>query len=134
MGAWDATSFGNDTANDWACDLEDHDDLSFLESTLQVVLDAGDDYLDSDAACEAIAAAEVVAFLRGHAAPVDAYTEKIAEWVTAHALEAPDSLVKMSLDALDRIQRPPSELPELWEEDPEWIAAMDDLRKRLKMG
>jgi hypothetical protein len=50
MGAWDATSFGNDTANDWAYDLEECDDLSHIEATLQEVLDTGDDFLDSDAA------------------------------------------------------------------------------------
>ena len=78
MGAWDATSFGNDTANDWAYDLEKCDDLSYIESTLQEVLDTGDDYLDSDPASEAIAAAEVLAWLRGRPMPVDAFTKKIA--------------------------------------------------------
>lgn len=134
MGAWDATSFGNDTANDWAYGLEDYDDLSFIEAALQEVIGTGDDYLDSDPACEAIAAAEVLAALRGHPPVTNAYTEKVAEWVAAHAIEVPDSLVKMSLEALDRIQRAPSELPDLWDDAPDWLAAMADLRKRLTMG
>jgi hypothetical protein len=134
MGAWDATSFGNDTANDWAYDLKDHDDLTLIEATLQSVIETGDDYLDSNPACKAIAAAEVIAALRGHPPSANAYTKKVAEWVTAHPQEVPESLVRMSLEALDRIQREPSELPDLWEDDPDWLAAMADLRKRLAMG
>ena len=42
------------------------------------MLDTGDDYLDSDVAVEAIAAAEVLAWLRGRPTPVNAYTEKVA--------------------------------------------------------
>ncbi len=131
MGAWDATSFGNDTANDWAYDLEQHNDLSYIETTLQQVLDAGDDYLDSDPAVQAIAAAEVLAWLRGRPTPVDAYTEKIATWIAAHPIQPPAALLQKALAVLDRIQHGSSELPELWEDDPEWIAAMDDLRTRL---
>jgi hypothetical protein len=132
MGAWDATSFGNDTANDWAYDLEECADLSYIEATLQQVLDAGDDYLDADIATEAIAAAEVLAWLRGRPTPVDAYTEKIADWVSAHPIEPPATIIEKALSVLDRIRSEGSELPELWEDDPEWIAAMDDLRDRLR--
>lgn len=131
MGAWDATSFGNDTANDWAYDLEECADLSYIEATLQQVLDAGDDYLDADIATEAIAAAEVLAWLRGRPTPVDAYTEKIADWVSAHPIEPPAVLIQKALLALDRVQQEPSELPELWEGDPDWTAAIADLRSRL---
>ena len=132
MGAWDATSFGNDAACDWVGDLESYEDLSFVQETLQAVLGAGDDYIECDTACEAIAAAEVVAALRGYPAADGA--DDINEWLASRELEASDGLVRKALDALDRIQREPSELPELWEDDPDWKAAMADLRKRLKMG
>lgn len=46
MGAWDATSFRNDTATDWAYDLETYNDLSYIDATLQRILDAGDSYID----------------------------------------------------------------------------------------
>ena len=131
MGAWDATSFGNDTANDWAYDLEECNDFSHIEATLQKVLDTGDDYLDSDAAVEGIAAAEVLAWLRGRPTPVNAYTEKIASWVAAHPIQPPPAMLQKALSVLDRIQRQPSELPELWEGDPDWTASMADLHKRL---
>jgi hypothetical protein len=128
MGAWDATSFGNDTANDWAYDLEECDDLSYIEATLQKVLDTGD---DSDAAVQGIAAAEVLAWLRGRPTPVNAYTEKIAAWVAAHPIQPPPAILHKALSALDRIHRQPSELPELWEGNPDWTASVADLRKRL---
>ncbi len=131
MGAWDATSFGNDTANDWAYALEECDDLSYIESTLQKVLDIGDDYLDSDDAVEAIAAAEVLAWLLGRPTPVDGYTEKVAAWVTAHPIQPPPAITQKALSAPDRVQRQPSELPELWEGDTDWAAALADLRTRL---
>ncbi len=131
MGAWDATSFGNDTANDWAYGLEECDDLSYIKSAVQRVLEVGDDYLDSDEAVEAIAAAEVLAWLRGRSLPVNAYTKKVAEWVAAHPIQPPPEMIQRAISALDRIERQPSELPKLWGDSPEWKASMADLRDRL---
>ncbi|WP_050030532.1 DUF4259 domain-containing protein [Verrucomicrobium sp. BvORR034] len=131
MGAWDATSFGNDTANDWAYDLEECDDLSHIESAFQKVIDVEGDYLDSNEAEKAIAAAEVLAWLRGRPSPVDAYTEKIEAWVAAHPLQPSSALIAEALSVLDRIQRPPSELLELWDDSADWKDAMADLRLRL---
>lgn len=131
MGAWDATSFGNDTANDWAYDLEKSSDLTYIDRTLQKVLDAGDDYIEGPDAEEAIAAAEVLAWLRGRPTPVNAYTEKIAEWVAAHPIQPPAAITQKALSVIERIERQPSELPELWEGDSDWAASISDLRNRL---
>ena len=54
MGTWSHESFGNDTANDWAYELEDATDFSVIEAALQVALDEGDEYLDADLAMEAM--------------------------------------------------------------------------------
>src|SRR4051812_34261367 len=105
MGAWDATSFGNDHANDWAYDLEKANDLSYIDATLKKILDAGDDYIEAPDAEEAIAAAEVVAWLRGRPTPVNAYTEKIAEWVAAHPNLPLTAITQKALSAIDRVQR-----------------------------
>lgn len=131
MGTWDATSFGNDAANDWAYDLKKHKDLSHIERSLQHVLDVGDDYLDPDVAVEAVAAAEVLAWLRGKPTAANAYTEKIAKWVSAHPIEPSAAILQKALSVLERIQQESSELAELWEDDPEWTAAMTDLQDRL---
>ena len=134
MGAWDATSFGNDTANDWAYGLEKSHDLSYIDSTLQRILDAGDDYIEGPDAEEAIAAAEVLAWLLGRPTPVNAYTRKVAEWVAAHPIRPTAALIEKALAALDRIKGESSELPELWKDSASsagWAASMSDLRARL---
>jgi hypothetical protein len=131
MGAWDTSSFGNDTANDWAYGLDDCSDLSLIESTLRKVVDAGDEYIEAPDDEEAIAAAEVLAWLRGNRAPVNAYTEKIASWVNAHPIAPPPPVIELAVTVIDRLQREPSELIELWADDSEWQAALADLRARL---
>jgi hypothetical protein len=131
MGAWDATSFGNDTANDWAYGLEKTRDLSYIDKALQKVLDTGGDYLEAPEAEEAIAAAEVLAWLHGRPTPVNSFTEKIQAWAAANPLAPPAGLTQKALSVLDRIQREPSELMELWEDDAGWDNALADLRVRL---
>ncbi len=66
MGAWGELAFDNDTANDWAYYLEDVDDLSLVESALSEVEEIGDEYLDQDVACNALAACETLARLQGN--------------------------------------------------------------------
>lgn len=131
MGAWDATSFGNDTANDWVYGLEECNDLSLVESTLQKIIDAGDDYIEASDAEEAIAAAEVLAALLGHPPELNAYTENVSAWVSAHPITPPAELVQKALRALNRIQSEPSELLELWEDAVEWQEAVQELVGRL---
>jgi hypothetical protein len=131
MGAWDASSFGNDTANDWAYELDECSDLSLIESTLRRVADAGGEYIETSDGEEAIAAAEVLAWLRGNRAPMSAYTEKIATWVDAHPIAPPSALVELAVAVLSRIQREPSELMELWAGNSEWQSAMAGLEARL---
>ncbi len=131
MGAWDATSFGNDTANDWAYELEECSNLAHIEATLRKILEQGEHYIEAPDSEEAIAAAEVLAWLCGKPSPVNAYTEKVAEWVAAHPQEPSAELKQDALSVLDRIKRAPSELAELWEDDPAWAASLADLRSRL---
>jgi len=131
MGAWDATSFGNDKANDWAYGLDGSSDLSYIEAALQNILDQGDEYIETPDSEEGIAAAEVVAWLLGRPSPVNAFTQKIADWVAAHPIKPPQSTTDKALAVLTRIQREPSELKDLWEHDPDWIAAISDLQQRL---
>jgi len=81
MGAWSHESFGNDDACDWVAQLEECNDLSFVESTLDALLAVGDDYLEAPEASQAIAAAEVVARLRGNLGTQDAYSKDVDAWV-----------------------------------------------------
>lgn len=113
MGAWDVDTFDNDTACDWTYQLEEHDDTGLVADTLARVLTVGNDYLDADAACEGLAAAEVVARLRGNWGVRNPYTETVDNWVEMHPGAPTETLVAQALAAIDRIMTPPSELLEL---------------------
>ena len=135
MGAWDHTTFGNDDACDWGGDLSTAEDLSFVEDTLDTVITAGEEYLESPEACQAIAAAEVVARLQGHFGIRDAYTEKVDEWVEAHPRAVPPELAQKAHAALNRILTRPSELLELWEESDHfelWKESIRELKGRIQ--
>ncbi len=98
MGAWDATSFGNDTANDWAYGLAKRHNLSYIDSTFQRILSAGEDYIDGSDAEEAIAAAGF-----SHGCSEDEDWRSIQE--TLHLVSIPgmrDSIRRGMAEPLDR--------------------------------
>lgn len=132
MGAWDAYTFGNDAACDWAFGLDDVNDLSLVHETFEAVLNA-DDFLDSDIACEGLAACEVVARLKGNWGVRNSYSEDVDKWVIAHPIKPPETLVKTALAVIDRVLAANSELREIWEDAnaTEWLAAVADLRERV---
>jgi len=134
MGAWGALAFDNDAANDWAYDLEELDDLSLVTSALAEVEEVGEEYLDSDVACNALAACEVLARLQGNAGYKNAYTEKVDLWVAANPLAATPELLKRAEAVIDRILGEQSELRDLWDEvnDGTWREAVEDLRRRMR--
>lgn len=132
MGAWAEDSFGNDTACDWAYKLEDADDLSIVITALQAIVDE-ESYLESDLACEAIAACEVVARLKGNWGIRNPYSETVDKWVESHPISPTHEVVALSEQALERILGKQSELRELWDEtgDDAWRNAVEDLRRRI---
>lgn len=135
MGAWGELAFDNDTAGDWAFQLDEVDDLSLVEAAFDEVEEAGEEYLDQDAACNALAACEVIARLQGNPGYTNSYTETVDNWVAAHKLKPSAALLKRASAAIDRILGEDSELRDLWEEDEgeaeKWRAAVEDLRRRL---
>ena len=114
MGAWSAEPFGNDTAADWAWELEESSDWTVVAQTLQAALSA-DEPIDSDIATTAIAAAEVVAHGLGRPTQDDPYTEAIDQFVGGAPAPSPE-LVELALSGLAAATRPTSELTELWAE------------------
>ena len=134
MGAWGPLTFDNDTACDWSYDLENTDDLSLVESAFaEVEQTTPADHLDQDLACNALAACEVLARLRGHPGYNNAYTEAVDRWVAAHKLPPSSDLLARAAAVIDRILADNSELRDLWSEtgDTEWHDAVQDLRRRL---
>ncbi|CAN1213431.1 DUF4259 domain-containing protein [Tumidithrix helvetica PCC 7403] len=135
MGAWDTDPFGNDTAGDWTYDLEETEDLSLIKSTIQNLLDIGEDYLDASDAEEVIAAADTLARLKGNFYIRNAYTRIVDEWVAKYKLVPPQHLIDSAVQAIARILTPPSELFELWQETEDfeaWRNHLEELKQRLQ--
>ncbi|MDX1486066.1 MAG: DUF4259 domain-containing protein [Alphaproteobacteria bacterium] len=125
MGAWDVGSFENDTALDFVAEVEGTDDLLAAFAALG----PGDLSADADQACEAIAAADLVAAMMGRPAPD--IPRGVADRVVAFG-PAGDELIAAAVGAVRHV-RANSELAELWAEaeDEDWPGAIDDLLQRL---
>ena len=128
MGTWSHEPFGNDTANDWADDLESQKDFSFIEETLQRVLDNGDEYLEADLAVEGVAAIEVLAKAVGRGTQADAYTEKVDAWLKSISARPTQELLSKAKAALARILGDNSELKELWQDSDDFESWESSLR------
>lgn len=133
MGAWGKGALDNDTACDWAADFAEGDDVSPVREALARVVEVGDEDLDSDVACKALAACEVVARLKGGWGVRNAYTRNMDSWVESHQGLSGEVPPAVAIAAIDRILSPPSELLELWEEvdASEWRESVLDLRARI---
>ncbi|WMJ75294.1 DUF4259 domain-containing protein [Cytophagaceae bacterium ABcell3] len=131
MGAWSEKNFGNDSALDWVNEFLESPSIDFVQDTLQQVIE-NDDYIEVDEATSALAAAEVVAALKGK--PSSDFPKEIHDNLAS--LSQPDGLDKLAVQAVNKVISG-SELQELWEgdgsiPDPEWRAAINDLLNRLK--
>lgn len=134
MGAWGTGSFDNDDACDWSYGLEEVDDLSLVTDTLAEVLETADELVEANLGCEALAACEVLARLKGNWGPQNAYTEPVDQWVKAHPFAVPPGVIESAVSVINRILAPQSELFDLWEEagDVEWRQSVEDLLTRLR--
>ena len=132
MGAWGVLAFDNDDACDWASALDAAHGLSLVVSAFAEV-DAASDYLEAPAACNALAACEVLARLQGNPGYQNSYTENVDRWVVKHPTRPPAELLARASATIDRILGDDSELRQLWEEGnaSEWLAAVEDLRVRM---
>lgn len=151
MGAWDAGSFQNDTALDWAGDLSERGDLASIRTALIRVVEKRqseqpslvgrligrrpvEPYLEARVACQGLAAAEIVAFWLGH--PDQHFPDYLKEWARLHADACSPEFVTLARKAVSTIKTK-SELKDLWEEGdgivaPQWHAAIADLEQRLQ--
>jgi Domain of unknown function (DUF4259) len=132
--AWGTASFENDPASDWFLLVEEAVmPGAVIASALDTAL-ADADYLGLDAACEAIAAAELSASCAGHAP--DRLPDQVRHWVNGHPHLPHDSEIDQAILAVQRV-RAESELRELWDEDVDgreakWLGEIDDLIARLR--
>ena len=136
MGAWGVGVFENDAAGDWVWDLvKAEDGLNFLKETFDGIDDefAEEDYIESG--CEALAAAEVVAALKGKPVAGIEKEEELDNWLKRKP-EPPTELVQQAVRAVELTMGEKSEQRELWEETGEdyetWKQQCNDLIARLK--
>lgn len=135
MGAWDTASFANDSASDWLAELLEGGDLGMIDEAIDAVLGWGEDFLEASMAEEAIAAAEVTAWLHGRPGPTSEETEGLEGWVEDQEVEDDDGRVRRAIRAIDRVFNRPSELRETWEEAADfedWRKALTHLKDRLR--
>lgn len=133
MGTWGYGCFENDDALDWVSnELEGADDIAVVADALQKV--AGweeDEYLELPEAAAALAGAEVLAALLGHASPN--LPPEVKAWVEDHPADDAEALVPTALRAIDRVGRN-SEMQGNWlapDGDAKWSAVLSGLRARL---
>ena len=132
MGAWGPEPFENDSALDWASDLEGAT-LDTVRDALSEVLSAKG-YIEVDEASAAVAAAELVAAALGQGGTT--LPEDVAGWLQHEKAHVTTSDVTLALEALDRVLAG-SELQQLWDEgglDNPWRSRILELRRRLEQA
>jgi hypothetical protein len=151
MGAWDAGSFQNDWALDWAGDLSESGDPAAVRTALVRVFEERrperpsfigrlmgrrviEPCLEARIACQGLAAAEIVAFWLGK--PDGHFPDYLRNWATRHSAAFSPEFVTLARQAVSSIKTK-SELKDLWEEGDEtiaskWHAAIADLENRLQ--
>ncbi len=134
MGSWNASAFGNDAAADWLAELMESNGWSMVDEAVSAVLGAGDEAIDEQSGAEAVAAAEVVAWVLGQPGADDDDSEGLEDWIGEQEFEPDAARARKAKRAVDRVFNEPSELREIWEDSGEfddWRKALTDLKDRL---
>ena len=129
MGTWGTGNFDNDKAADYTTTFQDDPNETLLLETLTAV--AAEGYPEAPEACEALAAAEIIAAALGKA--VRGIPEDLLLSAKNLTLTNPDSAQKLARRAIKAVLKK-SELKELWEDTDEyeaWVAVLDGLLERL---
>jgi len=133
MGAWGPGSLENDDASDWLGDFCDEPDKESVSNALSTVAEMDADVYPEVPECSvSLAAAEVIAALKG--APAPDMPHEVKECVSKLKVKADPGIISLALRAVERIKTN-SELKELWdksESSDEWYAALGNLEARLR--
>ena len=130
MGEWGIKTFENDDAADWLYDLEESEDLSVIEDTLEI---AGSEYLEATEGCEILAASEIILALMGNKRKN--LPDNAKEWVSNNKNLNPTKLKKKAIKAIDKVLSKDSELNELWQESKKyktWRENVEQLKSDLE--
>ena len=130
MSDWGPGIFENDDAMDWVYDLSDFETLSRVSNTLDVIVKNKNDHSDVTDCHIALAAAEVIAAMRGDA--TTELPEELEEWIGDEVLEN-DELRAKAEEAVEGILKD-SGLKDEWEKTSNysrWRSIVTDLYRRL---
>jgi hypothetical protein len=129
MSEWGTGHFENDDAADFILDLQDADDTGLLPAALRVAVESA--AIDVVASHRAVAAAEVVAALRGQ--PSSDLPEEVEDYVQKVGSVLPTELVQLALKAVARVRADVQRdlTLEEWEVE-DLIDELADLERRLK--
>lgn len=138
MATWGIGPYANDFAQDWAEDLQESNDLYFIENTLDNVLSGeGADVLEAPYGAEGLAAVEALLRLFGRDGASDEDTQAVDDWVGAikGRFRPRADLFEKAGRALDLILSERSELRELWHDSEHyepWRAGVLAQKARLQ--
>jgi hypothetical protein len=131
MGAFGTKNFQNDPAMDFKEEFVTNPSLETVENALLLNdYEEGEEYLEVDEACAALAAAEIVAAILGK--PSADFPSNLQK--TIHPISSNTKLQKLARKIVKQIAKE-SELQKLWAEGDkldEWLAVQKDLLNRLK--
>ncbi|MDB5268151.1 MAG: hypothetical protein JWP58_1191 [Hymenobacter sp.] len=133
MGAWGHQNFENDSAMDFVGDFMESPAIDTIQQALLLVIEAGveEEYIETDDASAALAAAEIVATAAGSAAQ-DA-PEELDAAIKKAELIVDEKILKQARKAVKQVLKK-SKLQELWAEAgemDEWEQVQLGLLKRL---
>ncbi len=132
MGTWGTGPFDDDSASDWAWELQEARDWSVVEAALRGAAEVGaDSYLEAPDGQIAWAAAAVVAAVDDPS--VASLPDDVATWLDRHRDGRPSATRPLALQAVQRVLADNSELVELWQEagEEEWRANVEKLAALL---
>ncbi|WP_296279284.1 DUF4259 domain-containing protein [uncultured Acinetobacter sp.] len=135
MGAWSHEPFGNDTACDWAYELEESEGYAVIEDAFNQIIEMStEEYIDADIGCVAHAAAEVLAKSFGRGVEEEDIPEAVEKWLEQNKNKTNPALIPKAIRALKLLTSESSELNELWQESDyytEWTSNIDELKEIL---
>jgi len=137
MSAWGFGSFQNDHALDWVSCLLHHADLRFITSTLETAIDEDlvtyhGTHVNTRNLDSAIAAAEVVAAIKGHPGPD--IPKRVNKWIQRHHPVVDEHILELTRRVVARALET-QELGDLWAElstYEAWRSVIENLRLRLQ--
>jgi uncharacterized protein DUF4259 len=133
VGTWGSGPFDDDTAADWAGDLNEaspEDRPGIVLDTLRAVIDESD-YIESEVGVQAIAAAAIVAMHRPGGEQFESvYAPDFIE--AGERLNLAPDIAPLALQALERVAGDESEWSELWQEAPDGPADALAMVERLR--